>query len=184
MTLSAAYGLLAWGLILGSLAGFLPLPPLTRQKYLLAGTAIAMFGLAPSFHGAFAAPSLTLLQVALWRQFRPEGATPLLTPRVATGLLGWAAVFYPTALGFGPVDPYALGYAAWPVAVLTLPLAALAWQQRRPAWLVVLGIDLLGYASGCFGNLWDALADPVLILLALIVAAVDWRRRCVRRPIA
>ena len=177
MTLAATYGLLAWGMILGSIAGFLPLDDKKRQQYLLAGTAIAMFGLAPSFHGAFGAPSLTLLQIALWRQFRPEGSAPLLSPKVATGLLGWAAVFYPTALGFSPVDPYALGYAAWPVALLTLPLAALAWRQGRPAWLVILGIDLLGYAAGLFGNLWDALADPVLVVLALLVAAVHQVRR-------
>jgi hypothetical protein len=35
-------------------------------------------------------------------------------------------------------------------------------------WLIILAVDLAGFASGVFVNLWDALIDPLLALLALI----------------
>ena len=81
------------------------------------------------------------------------------------------------ALGLGPLDPYASGYQPLPLLAASLPLAALLWWRRLDGWLLILALDLAGYASGLFANLWDALFDPLLVLVALAVVV----RRHVRR---
>ncbi|MGB4228005.1 MAG: hypothetical protein WBJ68_15485 [Candidatus Dechloromonas phosphoritropha] len=35
--------------------------------------------------------------------------------------------------------------------------------------MLILALDLAGYDSGIFANFWDALFDPLLILVALAV---------------
>ena len=101
--------------------------------------------------------------------------------RIACGLLGFAAIFYTATLGFGPFDPYAPGYQPLPMLAAVAALGLLLWWRGQYAWLTILAIDLAGYASGLFANLWDALIDPLLVLLALIVAIYAgikrWRRR-------
>lgn len=183
MSAAALYGLIAWALLLGVATTFWPR---CRNPWLAPGVSLAallpLFGgesLAMACHGAFAAPSLTLLQVALLRLASPgngsrshypcaspEGRRSLL-PSAAVFFLAVAAVFYPLALGLGPFDPYALGYQARALLLALLPLAAwLAWR-RQTAWLFILAFDLFAYALGLFGNLWDALLDPLLVLASL-----------------
>lgn len=165
MNLPAAYGLLAHALIFGALVSLLPLGEL-RPKAALLGTALALLvGIAPALHGIFGAPSLTLLQLALWQLARQQPSP--LTFRPAAGLLALALVFYPAALGWGVFDPYALGYQPWALLAALLPLALTLWWQKRTVALLILAVDLTGYAAGLFANLWDALLDPLLILLAL-----------------
>lgn len=171
---AATYGVLACALLVAYSATFLP----GGRKWPLAagaaGLALTPFfageSLATALHGMLGAPSPTLVQLLLWR-LAPVFAVPLrrgvLSPAAAWTILGVAAVFYPLALGWGAFDPYGLGYRPWPLLLALLPLAAgLAWR-RQDAWLLVLGVDLLAYATGLFGNLWDALIDPLLVLLAL-----------------
>ena len=167
MNVLAAYGLLAHGLIFGAIATLLPLGELRAKAALMATTLALLAGIAPFMHGMFGTPSLTLLQLALL-QLANKTPSPL-SYRPALGLLLFVALFYPAALGGGPFDPYALGYQ--PSALLTafVPLAGALWWRRRDSWLIILAIDLAGYASGLFANLWDALLDPLLVLLALIV---------------
>lgn len=174
----AAYGLLAHGLIFGALTALLPLGQL-RSRAALAATAVALLGgIAPLLLGTFGAPSLTLLQLAL---LHLAGRQPSpLNGRAALGLLLFALLYYPAALGWGPFDPYALGYQPWPLLAALLPVAgALCWR-RLDSWLLILAVDLAAYAGGLFGNLWDALFDPLLVLLALVVVG----RQGVRRFIA
>lgn len=167
MNPAAAYGLLAHGLIFGALAALLPLGEL-RPRAALAATAIAMIvGIAPLMHGVFGPPSLTLLQLALL-QLANRTPSPL-NPRNALGLVAFGSVFYAAALGWGSFDPYALGYQPWAILAALLPLGIALWWKRHTAWLLILAIDLAGYALGLFDNLWDALFDPLLMLLALIV---------------
>lgn len=163
----AAYGLLAHALIFGALVALLPLGPL-RPRAALAATALALLvGIAPWLHGSFGAPSLTLLQLALLRH---AGHAPSpLNWRAALGLLLFSLLFYPLALGWSDFDPYALGYRPWPLLVALLPLAGLLYWRRRPLWLLILAIDLACHAVGLFPNLWDALLDPLLVLLAILV---------------
>jgi hypothetical protein len=167
MNAVAAYGLLADGLIFGALITLLPLGIL-RQKAALVATGLALIaGIAPLMHGTFGTPSLTLLQLAL---LQLAGRTPsLFSYQPARGLLVFAAVFYPAALGFWNFDPYTIGYQPWPLLVALIPLAAFLWWRRLDGWLIILAVDLAGYASGVFANLWDVLFDPLLVLLALII---------------
>ncbi len=164
----AGYGLLAHGIIFGSLACLLPLGEF-RQRIALAATTLAMLiGIAPALHGVFGTPSVTLLQLALWLLL---GRPSPLTFRPAAGLLVFAAMFYATALGLGPFDPYSLGYQPWPLLAALGPVGLALWWRKLNVWLVILAIDLLAYASGIFANLWDVLLDPLLVLVALAVVA-------------
>lgn len=167
MNFVAAYGLLAHGVIFGALATLLPLGDL-RARAALAATALALLvGIAPLLHGVLGAPSLTLLQLALLRL--AERAPQPFGPHAAPALLIFALPFYAAALGWGPYDPYGLGFQPWPLLAALLPLAAALWWRRREAGLLILAGDLAGYAAGLFDNLWDALFDPLLVLLALVV---------------
>ena len=94
-----------------------------------------------------------------------------MTTRPAAGLLLFVALFYPAALGWGPFDPYAAGYQPWMLLAAMVPLAAALIWRRLDAWLIILAIDLLAYSTGLFANLWDALFDPLLVLLALAIVA-------------
>ena len=165
MSAVAAYGLLAYGLIFGALVALLPIGIL-RQRAALTGTALALIaGIAPVMHSSFGTPSVTLLQLAIL-QLVNKTASPL-TFQPALGLLLFAALFYPAALGWGAFDPYALGYQPWSLLVASIPIAATLWWRRQDVWLIILAIDLAAYASGIFANLWDVLFDPLLVLLAL-----------------
>lgn len=175
MNAAAAYGLLAHGLIFGAIAALLPLGPL-RQRAALVATGLALIaGIAPVMHGTFGTPSLTLLQLALL-QLANRTPSPF-AYRPALGLLLFTALFYQAALGWGAFDPYALGYQPWALLAALIPLAATLYWRRQDAWLLILAIDLAGYATGIFANLWDVLFDPLLVLLALIIVA---RRTAVR----
>ena len=167
MNTLAAYGLLAHGLIFGAIVALLPLGELRAKAALMATTLAFLAGIAPFMHGMFGTPSLTLLQLAVL-QLANKTPSPL-SYRPALGLLLFVALFYPAALGWGPFDPYALGYQPSALLAALIPLAGALWWRRLDSWLIILAIDLAGYASGLFANLWDALLDPLLVLLALIV---------------
>lgn len=178
MNAQAAYGLLAHGLIFGAIFALLPLGMLRARAALMATTVALLAGIAPVMLGMFGTPSLTLLQLAL---LQLAGKTPSpLNERAALGLLVFAALFYPLALGAGSFDPYALGYQPLPLFAALLPLAAALWWRGQYLWVIILAVDLAGYASGLFSNLWDALFDPLLAVLVLIMVA----RRGVVRLIA
>ena len=168
MNTTAAYGLLAHGLIFGALVVLLPLGKM-RARAALAATAMAMLvGIAPAMHGFFGTPSLTLLALATLQL--ADKPAPL-GERAASGLLAFALFFYATALGLGAFDPYDLGYQPWALLALLAPVGIALWWKRQDVWLLILALDLAAYAGGLFANLWDALFDPLLVLLALIVAS-------------
>lgn len=172
MNLSAAYGLLAHALVFGALAALLPLGPL-RPRAALAATASALLvGIAPFMLAIFGPPSLTLLLLALL-QLANRTPSPL-SYRPALCLLAFATPFLLTALGWGAVDPHALGYRPAPLVAALLPLGLVLWWKRLDTWLLILALDLLAYGGGVFANLWDALLDPLLILLAATVVARQW----------
>lgn len=167
MNALSAYSLLAHGLIFGALASLLPLGVL-RPKAALTATTIALIaGIAPVMHSLFGTPSVTLLMLAILHlPARP--LTPLGYPG-ALGLLAFAALFYPAALGWGAFDPYALGYQPWMLLGALIPVALALWLRRMHVWLMILAVDLAAYASGIFDNLWDVLVDPLLVLLAFCI---------------
>lgn len=167
MNLLAAYGLLAHGLLFGAATALLPLGELRARVALAATTLALIVGIAPAMHAAFGAPSLTLVVLAVL-QLADKTPSPL-GARPALGLLLFAAPFYAAALGLGPFDPYALGYQPAILLAGLLPAGLILWWKNQRLWLAILAIDLIGYASGYFANLWDVLFDPLLVLLALIV---------------
>lgn len=179
--MTAIYGLLAWALLAGCAAGLLPVRRLTgRQRWLLAVGAgslallpvFAGESLAMGLHGAFAAPSLTLVQLALGRL---TGYRPPSPGRTATwAFILFGAGFYALALGVGPFDPYTLGYRPLPLLAALLLVAGWLVRRRANSWLLILGVDLFGYALGLFANLWDALFDPLLVLAAAVRAGASF----------
>lgn len=168
MNAFAAYGLLAHGLIFGALATLLPLGVL-RPRIGLGATAVALLGgIAPVMHASFGAPSVTLLCLAL---FQLAGVSRLpLNAAAGSGILAFALIFYPLAMGWSSFDPYALGYQPWVLISGLLPLGLALWLRRQSAWLLILAIDLSVYASGLFDNFWDVLIDPLLVAAAAFVA--------------
>jgi hypothetical protein len=175
MNFLAAYGLLAHAVIFGALAALVPLGDLRARVALAASTLALVVGIAPGMHAFFGTPSLTLLALAVL-QLADKTPSPL-GYRPALGLLVFALPFYAASLGLGSFDPYALGYQPALLLAALLPVGLALWWKRQDAWLAILAIDLAGYASGVFANLWDVLLDPLLVLLALIVVA---RRQVVR----
>jgi hypothetical protein len=176
MNLVAAYGLLAHGLIFGGLVSLLPLGVL-RPHAALAGTTVALLaGIAPALHGLFGPPSVTLLILALLH-LRQRPLVPLTYP-AALVIVASAALFYPAALGWGSFDPYAVGYQPLPLLAALLPLGIVLCWRGQQSWLLILAAGLAAYAGGLFANLWDALLDPLLALLAL---GVVLREQAIRR---
>ena len=175
MSATAIYGFVAHGVIFGAFVSLLPLGAKRRLLGLAAIPIALATGIAALMNGIAGTPSLTLLALAIWLL---AGKTrSRLTLRSALILLAFAIPFYSMALGFGPFDPYAPGYQPLPLLVASLPLAALLWWRRLDGWLLILAIDLAGYASGLFANLWDVLFDPLLVLVALAVVIRHHVRR-------
>ncbi len=78
-------------------------------------------------------------------------------------------LLYPTALGLGPFDPYAMGFANPLLPLLLSTAAAVVWWRGQRATAVVL-LAVLGswlLALGESQNLWDYLLDAWLWLYAL-----------------
>ena len=178
MNPTALYGLIAHGVILGALVALLPLGGKRRLIGLATIPVALASGAAALMHGIVGTPSLTLLVLAIWQLGAANPALPGWRPALA--LLAFAIPFYAMALGIGAFDPYAAGYQPLPLLAASLPLAALLWWRRRDRCLVILAVDLAGYACGLFANLWDALFDPLLVLLALLVIVMQLVRP--RRP--
>lgn len=172
MNLAAAYGLLAHGLLFGALAALLPLGQF-RNRVALATTTLALAtGIAPIMLAVFGPPSVTLLALAVLQLAGYQPAP--LTRWPALVLLGTAGCLFVSDTTWLGSTMYAVGYQPWPVLAALLAVGlALAWKGQT-LWLLILAIDLLAYAGGLFANLWSALGDPLLALLAALVAARGW----------
>ena len=175
MSATALYGFLAHGIVFGALVMLLPLGDRRQILAFMAIPVALATGIASFMHGVVGTPSLTLLALAVWQLMAIKPAP--LTFRPALTLLALAIPFYAMALGLGPLDPYTLGYQPLPLLTISLPLAALLWWRRLDYWLLILALDLAGYASGLFANLWDALFDPLLVIVALAVVVRHHVRR-------
>jgi hypothetical protein len=82
-------------------------------------------------------------------------------------------VFYPLALGFGPVDPYRVGYAPLMMVYLLGLTSVIAWISFTRRLAVILLLPLLAYNLHLLesDNLWNYLLDPVLVVYALVQGA-------------
>jgi hypothetical protein len=89
-----------------------------------------------------------------------------------------ALALYPMALGFGPFDPYRLGYGnPWLVGALGL-VALAAWFWRMPLAALGIALAVLAWVLGGYesSNLWDYLLDPAVSIYALCALALRGAR--------
>lgn len=79
-------------------------------------------------------------------------------------------VFYPLALGLGPVEPYRLGYTPFMMVYLLGLTSVVAWLRHARGLAIVVLLPLLAYNLHLLesDNLWDYLLDPVLVIYALV----------------
>jgi hypothetical protein len=164
MNLSAAYGLLAHGLLFGALAALLPLGRFRNRVALAATTLSLLTGMAPIMLAVFGPPSVTLLALGV---LQLAGLQPSpLTRWPALALLGTAAACLPPAPGWLaasctlPATSRGLAgrpAAGRPCALLETPGAVAAHSGDRPA----------GLRRRPVANLWSALVDPLLVVLAV-----------------
>ncbi|MDR0715986.1 MAG: hypothetical protein LBF50_01045 [Azoarcus sp.] len=89
-----------------------------------------------------------------------------------------ALLFYPAALGLGPLDPYAWGYSeALPLPLAVGALALAAWLGGWRMSALTLTAALAAWRAHVLdsSNLWDYLLDPVLAAM-LLVSGIRHRR--------
>lgn len=98
---------------------------------------------------------------------------------VATG----GVVLYPLALGFGPTDPYRLGFADGRLVGLVLVAAVGAWIARLHFVASVLALSVVAWAAGLAEsrNLWDYLLDPLVAAWGLVALLLRLTRRAAAR---
>jgi hypothetical protein len=94
-----------------------------------------------------------------------------------------AIAFYPLALGFGMLDPYAWGYDSIILLVVVIATALVALLMGSNRIAIILAIAILAWAAGWHesANLWDYILDPFLGLWAIgALIQSAWRARATR----
>ena len=170
--MSPWFGLISCALLFGALAASWPAPPRNqRLNALLIASAAILLPLpngdsaAMWLHALIGTPSATLAQLTLLTCCRWSPAALSKPVRLAFILL--AAEFYVLALGVGQFDVYGIGFHGTLLVVALFPIGIWLWQSGKTLWLLILAVDLLAYASGGYINLWDALFDPLLVMISL-----------------
>ncbi len=127
--------------------------------------------------GDLSVTTTLLLLVCLLRPVLPLSALPVDRSRLALQALAATAglVLYPLALGFGPADPFRLGFAHTGFVCTLLLIAAAAGYAGLHFVAICLALAALAWAVGTgeSRNLWNYLLDPVLVAWAL--ASLAWR---------
>ena len=119
-----------------------------------------------------------LTMLLLWTSLLPGRKPAPLAFKLAIACI--AIVFYPLALGFGMIDPYAWGYGStlFLIAVLLFALVCGLANWSKGVWIIAIAI--LAWAAHWHesANLWDYLLDPFLAIWGLMtVFGVLYRRR-------
>lgn len=138
---------------------------------------LSLAGLLRGFTGDLSIFTLVFLLLAIARTL--SGCALVLDDnrvRAVQAIAIAALLFYPLALGLGPVDPYRLGYGnLWFMLAL---LGFAAWAALRHSILLALGIALavVAWSFGWYEspNLWDYLIDPWLGIYALVAQTKHW----------
>jgi hypothetical protein len=127
--------------------------------------------------------SVTTTLLLLHRLSRPVLGLEAIDERSRFALQALVAAgglaLYPLTLGFGPVDPYRLGFAHAGFVLALLLVAAGAWLRRLRFVTASLALAALCWAVGVgeSRNLWDYLLDPLVTAWGLGALA----RRLARR---
>ena len=162
MSAAALYNLVSASLLVGASVSLLPVP--ARRLAGVLAAIVSLFTLAPAVAGLVGPPSATLTQVALLQLC---GQKDLIARETIAALLLviLALMFYPLSLGFGPFDPFDIGYRPKLILVAMIPIGIALIVYRKHVLLLIGAIDLLAYALGLFDNLWSALFDPILVIV-------------------
>lgn len=103
----------------------------------------------------------------LWSSFLPKVKVTPIGFKVAISLI--AIAFYPTALGFGMIDPYAWGYGSIGLLIAVLVFAVIGGLAgwTKGVWILALAVIAWSVHWHESSNLWDYLFDPFLAVWAL-----------------
>jgi hypothetical protein len=115
----------------------------------------------------------------LWSSLLPTAQKTPLGFKLPIALI--AIVFYPLALGFGMLDPYAWGYHSIGLLVVVIVFAILCGLTAWTKGVWILSTAIMAWSVGWHesANLWDYILDPFLALWALyaIPNAIFLKRR-------
>jgi len=115
----------------------------------------------------------------LWSSMLPSVKKTSLGFKVPLALI--AIVFYPLALGFGMMDPYAWGYGSIGLLIAVVLFAIICGLAGWTKGVWILSFAIIAWAAHWHesANLWDYLLDPFLAIWALfaIPNAIYLKRR-------
>jgi hypothetical protein len=115
----------------------------------------------------------------LWSSVLPSARNTPLGFKVPIALI--AIVFYPLALGFGMVDPYAWGYGSLSLLIASILFAIMCGLAGWTKGVWIFSLAMIAWAAQWHEstNLWDYLLDPFLAIWALfaIPHAIYLKRR-------
>jgi hypothetical protein len=169
MNINATYGQVAASLVLGASLSFLPMP--SRRLIGWVTAALAMPTVAAALYGLTGALSFTLVQIAL---LRLSGLKIVVSEgkAVVAAFLVLVVIFYLLALGLGQFDPFGIGYRPVPLLTFMIPVGLLLAWRHEYVLLALVGFDLIAYGLGLFPNIWSALFDPLVVIVAGIRLAL------------
>jgi len=115
----------------------------------------------------------------LWSSILPATKKTPLGFKVPLALI--AIVFYPLALGFGMVDPYAWGYGSIALLIATILFALVCGLAGWIKGVWIISFAIMAWAAHWHesANLWDYLLDPFLAIWAVLAIpnAIYLKRR-------
>ena len=115
----------------------------------------------------------------LWSSTLPSAHKTPLGFKVPLTLI--AIAFYPLALGFGMMDPYAWGYGSIGLLTTVVLLAIICGLAGWTKGVWILSFAIIAWAGHWHesANLWEYLLDPFLVIWALfsIPHAIYLKRR-------
>lgn len=177
----AAYDALGWALALGLCVPGLRGRPLRAVAVFLVAAIVLHVPLGGTsalalLRGAFGSAAFTTVALLAALALARAGFGRVLARGEALLVAALATLaglfFYPPALGLGPVDPYAWGYAGTGLAAVAGLMALVAGAGGR--WVLAAGLvlALVGWRLQLLEspNLWDYLLDPMLALGGLLAS--------------
>jgi hypothetical protein len=104
----------------------------------------------------------------LWSSILPAAQKTPLGFKLPLALI--AIGFYPLALGFGMLDPYAWGYGSFALLIAVILLAFVCGLAGWTKGVWILSFAIIAWATHWHesANLWDYLLDPFLAIWALL----------------
>jgi hypothetical protein len=115
----------------------------------------------------------------LWSSILPSTKKSPLGFKVPLALI--AIAFYPLALGFGMMDPYAWGYGSIGLLIAVVLFAIVCGLAGWTKGVWIISFAIIAWAAHWHesANLWDYLLDPFLAIWALfaIPNAIYLKRR-------